>query len=122
MDASQLDQLIAACSSDSATEDIFAPIAALQAYGEFCNSFSHRIAHEYAVGRLSFGIADRAMNRLHTFSYVTQDRGMPDYSWEVYLAFDAGEYQHSDDLDGVSSESKCTRPAIQAIVARDLAG
>lgn len=121
MNCSRLDQLIAACSSDEATAEIFASDA-LQDHAEFCNSFSRRIAHEYYADRLSFMAANRAMNRLHTYSYVTQDLGMPDYSWEVYLAFDAGEYRHSEDADDVSSEGKYTRPAIQAIVARDVVG
>lgn len=119
MEQSLLDQLIAECSSDQATERIFAVVTALGDYGGFCDAFCRRAVHEYAAGRLSFVAANRAVNRLYAFSYVIEDRGMPGDAWDVYLAFDAGEYRHAGDTGEVDPKIKYTRPAIREIIARD---
>ena len=89
--------------------------------GEFCDAFSHRVAHEYAAYRLSFSTADAALNRLHTFFYLRYDSLLPAYSWEVFEAFDEGEYQHDGDADDVNPEDKYTRPQILNIIASNKA-
>ncbi|KFN41770.1 hypothetical protein N789_14765 [Arenimonas oryziterrae DSM 21050 = YC6267] len=119
MDTSQIDELIARCSSDIPTTEIFSSIFDTLHHEEFCDAFSRRVAHEYLAGRLTYASADQAMNCLDTFCHHSTERGMPEYSWDVYLAFDEGEYLHPGDPDEVDPVAKYTRPAVQEIVARD---
>ena len=85
---------------------------------EFCDTFSRRVAREYAVGNLPFEIADAAMNALEGYAQFVLDADLPPYSWEVYLAFDQGEFHHPEDQRSVDPEQKYTRPAILSILER----
>src|SRR6266542_1167571 len=49
---------------------------------EFCDTFSRRVAREYAVGNLPFEIADAAMNALEGYAQFVLDADLPPYSWE----------------------------------------
>jgi hypothetical protein len=44
---------------------------------------------------------------------------MTEYTWSVYLAFDAGEYYHPGDSREVDPVAEYTWPAIREIVGRD---
>ena len=91
---------------------------AFRAYSEehfaFCAAFASLVAKQYLSGAMIFEIADRAMNELYAYSYVDEDRGMPEFAWKVFTAFDEGEYQHSGDLADVDPEQKYTRSFLAA--------
>lgn len=77
-----------------------------------------RIATWLALGfnnsELSFGFCDAVVNDI--FGVITSsDEPTPKHFWEIYLAFDAGEYYHNRDEDPVPTY---TRPAIAAIIAK----
>ena len=116
-----LDQMIRACSAQPIPEDAVALIREQAGWSRehFCDEFSRRIAHGYAIGRLSYDVADAAMNRLYVFGYGNESGGLPAYSWDVYRAFDEGEYRHYGDAEDVDPEQKYTRPQILAILGRD---
>lgn len=122
MDTALIDQLIKHCLVGPLTDDLLVPLLGSSSREEFCDAFSRRVAHECAASRLSFEVGDAAMNRLFAFAYLGTDNILPEYSWDVFLAFDDGEYAHREDADDVDPEIKYTRPQINEIVARDLAG
>jgi len=57
----------------------------------FCDAFARRLVERCLTGGLTWADADLAAN--HIFELMVQHCGdrVPDYAWEVYLAFDAGE-------------------------------
>lgn len=87
--------------------------------GEFLDCFAKRVAYEYAADNLKFEVADAAMNSLYAYALQQYEVRLPSFAWEVFLAFDDGEFSHREDDAAVDPEAQYTRPAIQAIVARD---
>lgn len=122
MDTALLDQVIQACTSQPLTDAVLGQVLVGQARADFCDAFSRRVAHEYAAGRLSFEVADAAVNRLYFYGFHGEGNVFPEYSWDVYLAFDDGEWHRPGDPDTTDPELKYTRPQIIEIVARDLYG
>jgi hypothetical protein len=118
MDTSLLDELIQKCDKEPLSDTAIAHFLAEMSREQFCDAFSHRIAHEYAAERMSFDTADAAMNRLLEFAFLGDDVFIPPYSREVFEAFDEGEYLHHNDPPGTDSEQKYTRPWVLEIVAR----
>jgi hypothetical protein len=124
MDTTQLDELIQSCSYPGSPNNHplidSAIVSSLDGTSreEFCDAFSRRIALEYAAGRMRFEVADAAMNRLGEYAFLGDETFIPPYSREVFEAFDAGEYFHSEDPPGTDPEEKHTRPWILEIVGR----
>ncbi|HEV8694545.1 MAG TPA: hypothetical protein VGQ93_10260 [Lysobacter sp.] len=118
-----LDQLIRTCGAQPIAERDADAIRNQAGWSRehFCDEFSRRVAHGYAIGRLSYAVADAAMNRLYVFGYGNEDGVLPTYSWDVYRAFDDGEYRHYGDAEDVDPEQKYTRPQILELVAREQA-
>lgn len=85
----------------------------------FLDAFARRVAHEYADGRLSFEVADAAMNALNVYVLHQYNVTLPSYAEDVYSAFDAGEFRHNGDDVDVDPEEKYTRPEIASLVNRD---
>ncbi|KRD79847.1 hypothetical protein ASE43_02810 [Lysobacter sp. Root983] len=82
---------------------------------EFCHAFARVVALEFAHGELSYAEGDAAMNCL--FGIVDIDlRG---FAWEIYHAFDAGEYQHGQDPPGTISWQKYTLPRVMEVLAAE---
>lgn len=77
---------------------------------DFSDSFSRRVAHEYAAGMISFSAGDAAMNALSAYVLNQFEVTLLSYSAEVYDAFDEGEYRHQNDPEEVDPEQKYTRP------------
>ena len=82
-----------------------------EAVRTFCDTFARRLVDLYLDKHLSWAHADAAANNI--YSLMVQECGdrVPDYAWEVYLAFDTGECTPPGG-DAV------TRPLIEEIVAR----
>jgi hypothetical protein len=73
------------------------------------------LAFGYNTSDLSFGLCDMVVNDL--YSPVTNTSGpKPQIFWEVYSAFDAGEYYHGNNRDEDPVEIY-TRPMIARLVA-----
>lgn len=73
-----------------------------------------RVAALYDTGQMRFDVADDLMNVVWTFMCRPGAPGIPGFAYEVFCAFDAGEY---DPGDGADPEQTYTRPAIRRIVA-----
>ena len=58
--------------------------------------FARTVATRYLQGDYSYERADMAMNQLYGFAYMANDLGFSEFAWEVFYAFDEGEYVHAD--------------------------
>lgn len=90
---------------------------------ELLNAFAVHIAQRYTDGGISFHDADSAMNAAFGVScseefWAEHDRTIPATMFEVYLAFDAGEYSHPGDGPDVDPEAKYTRPMLKKFFMR----
>ncbi len=77
------------------------------------------LAHWYHKGKLSFAFCDAVVNILveSVFSdAVAQRDTWPHIFWDVYLAFDAGEFHRSGE-NHIDPAEKYTRPLIAEILA-----
>ena len=80
------------------------------------------VAQEYSNGRLSFEEADSIMNAAFAVAtsagfWAAHDRSVPSMVFEVYQAFDEGEYHHPGDAPGIEPELKYTRPLVERFLA-----
>lgn len=85
---------------------------------QFCDAFARLSAEMYLAGEISFEEADGAVNALHWYSSMGP-WGMdllPEFSWQVYLAFDAGEHSHGGKVP--ASALQITIPRLQVLLAR----
>jgi hypothetical protein len=67
------------------------------------NAFAREVAEGYLDGKYSWEFGDTVMNNLYSCAYVFSDLCLPDFAWNVFAAFDEGEYIHtgeSPELDG----------------------
>ena len=78
------------------------------------DEIAKRLALGYSASELSFDFCDMVVTDL--FSPVTNTSGLkPQIFWEVYSAFDEGEYHHGNNRDEDPVEAY-TRPMIARIV------
>ena len=87
--------------------------------GAFFDCFARRVAHDYFAAKMSFEVADIAMTSLNSYCLFQYDVSLPSYAQDVYVAFDQGEFKHTEDDASVDPEMKYTRPEIQALAIRD---
>src|SRR5436190_22241721 len=63
---------------------------------EFCDTFARTVAQGYLRGEYTWQFGDDVMNRLHASSIESSHFKLPDFAWQVFLAFDESEYIHSE--------------------------
>jgi hypothetical protein len=65
------------------------------------DQFAHTVAHDYLQGHSTWADADAAINELQgaVISFYPSLLDGRDLMWEVYLAFDEGEWDHANPLD-----------------------
>ena len=71
---------------------------------DVCNAFAKRVAQGYLDGEYSYTIGDTAMNSLFAFAYPVSGTGLPNLAWQVYEAFDQGEYHHVGEPEELQGE------------------
>ena len=69
---------------------------------ELMDLFARTVATSYLRGDYSFGDADMAMNQLFGFAHVETRLGLSEFAWQVFGAFDEGEYIH----EGLSTDEQ----------------
>ena len=89
---------------------------------DLLNDLATCIAHEYSQKKLSFDDADAIMNAAFSAStspefLAAYERAIPSAMYEVYLAFDAGEFRRPTDSDSTDPEIKYTKPLIAKFLA-----
>ncbi|WP_144395072.1 hypothetical protein [Pleionea sediminis] len=88
---------------------------------EFVNDFAIELARGYRDSKYDYEFCDGAANWLSAF--MTEKKFLesncntiPSPAWDIYLAFDEGEYQHRGDADDVVPHEKYTMPRILEIL------
>lgn len=88
---------------------------------DFVNMFAIELAKGYQNGKYDFEFGDCAANWL--FQFMTNEiflssnnNTLPSPAFDVYLAFDVGEYHHFGDTDDVIPHLKYTKPQINEIL------
>jgi hypothetical protein len=87
---------------------------------DFYNMISLEIALRYQRGILDFSSSDGIVNDLWSVLSIALAKGyadIPSSFFEVYLAFDAGEFYRTEDCSD-NPEKDHTRPAIEIILAK----
>lgn len=89
---------------------------------EFVNKFALVLARGYQDQRYNFEFSDEAANWL--FGFMTDElflssnnNTLPSPAYDVYLAFDVGEYHHAGDAEDIVAEEKYTKPKINEILS-----
>ncbi len=89
---------------------------------EFVNELALALAKGYQDQRYDFEFSDGAANWL--FGFMTEDiflssnnNTLPSPAYDVYLAFDEGEYHHQGDAEDIVAEEKYTKPRINEILS-----
>ncbi|TYT24836.1 hypothetical protein FZO89_00255 [Luteimonas viscosa] len=83
-----------------------------------CNELSVLVAKGFMAGELTFDAADTAMNWLWPYSFQAGSSYLPEPCNEIYLAFDAGEWQRRDDPPELDPVEAYTRPRLESILAQ----
>ena len=78
--------------------------------------FAKHVAEEFVNGELSYSDGDVAMNNLAGLSEFKID-GFP---WEIFSAFDSGEFYRSEDPEGTIPWQKYTLPLVMEALAKEV--
>ena len=99
-------------------DDIVGWVGSLE-NSEFYNSVSLALARHYHAGHLSYSICDRIMNDLWTAVTTgllsSGHTDVPEPFYDIYSAFDAGEYHRKADLSDDPIE-EFTNPMIAELL------
>jgi hypothetical protein len=82
----------------------------------FFDEIALRLALGFHRNIFDFGFCDQVINELHAVITV-QDEDRPELFWDIFLAFDAGEYHRKKDLSDDPVE-EFTRPQITEILRK----
>jgi hypothetical protein len=90
---------------------------------ELCDSVSLKIAQEYLQGKLDYTYCDEVMNgvfhlMLEDVFLKANNNAFSEFAYDVFLAFDAGEYRHSGDDKSIVSSEKYTKPRVIKILQK----
>jgi hypothetical protein len=91
----KLDDLIETAASNQALSPADVESAARESgvsVLQLLDLFARTVATRYLREDYSYGFADMAMNQLLAFAHGVTGPGLSDLAWQVYDAFDAGEY------------------------------
>ena len=112
-----VDQCVASEVGNPLTERVLDQFCAIHSVSrqEFARAFSASVAKQFAECSLAYWSADVAMNRL----FGAYELGLEEFAMEAFLAFDEGEYVHSDDPEGTVPWQKYTLPAIMELLGRE---
>ena len=78
---------------------------------ELCDLVARTIASRYLDGSIEWAYGDRVMNSLHAWAYGPSDVCLSEVAWEVFSAFDEGEYIHQGDPPNMAPDAR-TRPLL----------
>lgn len=89
---------------------------------DFSNEFALRLANGFHTGQLTYEFCDEAINYLFGFFTTPPvfgpDKNVPEPAFEIFQAFDSGEYSRPSDPPGINPIEKYTRPHIAEILSR----
>ena len=65
---------------------------------ELYDAFAREVAERFSRGEHSWEFCDVAMNSLFTYAHPVSLSGLPPFAFEVYSAFDEGEYREEGEI------------------------
>jgi hypothetical protein len=77
---------------------------------------ANRVATQFLADQLTFPDADGFINKL--FGYGVRHDVASKFMWSIYLAFDAGEYNHHPDSEAPPWE-EFTKPLLRKVLAEN---
>ncbi|WP_157178737.1 hypothetical protein [Herbaspirillum rubrisubalbicans] len=80
------------------------------------NNCALELAKAYADGGVNFAVGDEVANVL--FGYAAQQGAISDFLFDVFLAFDAGEFYPDSMTRSPSPEERFTRSGIATILKK----
>jgi len=81
------------------------------------NTLSVEVSRRFVVGKMSYETGDVIMNSLFSaIIELSMDEDMPQPAFDIYLAFDEGEYQHRGDSAHIAPSERYTRPHLLEIL------
>lgn len=81
------------------------------------DAFVLEVAEGYISGKYAWDFVDVAMNNLYTCAYALSDLCLPDFAYQVFIAFDEGEYIHEDSVPGSDGEPR-TKMLLAALMEK----
>ena len=121
-----IDILYAEASEEILEQDKFIEYAKSQNLNivEFTNSFALELAQRFKDQKYDFTFCDGVANWLMSFMtgdwfLSVNENTVPSPAWDIFLAFDAGEYHHSGDDENVIPHEKYTMPEIVKILSNE---
>lgn len=86
---------------------------------ELLNVLSIEVARRFVQGGMPYAVGDDIMNGLFSAIFdLGMDEQMPQPAFDIYLAFDEGEYQHLGDQEHIIPSERYTRPQLLALLQR----
>jgi len=86
---------------------------------ELLNALSIEVARRFVLSEMPYEVGDDIMNGLFTAIFdVGMEEAMPQPAFNIYLAFDEGEYQHLGDSEHIAPSERYTRPYLVEILRR----
>ncbi|WP_100641512.1 hypothetical protein [Marinobacter salexigens] len=86
---------------------------------QFCNDYAVWVAKGFYEERLTYEFCDGAMNYLWGFMTTPpvfgEDKNIPEPAFEIYRAFDEGEYHHQGDPSAIDPVEKYTKPLVEEL-------
>ncbi len=85
-------------------------------FEDACNAVAVEIARQFQRSQLTFNDADGAINALQgemIDRMANETNDLPEPAWSIYLAFDAGEWDHGEAGDPVE---RYTVPLLREVV------
>jgi len=84
----------------------------------FAESFARRVAERFVSAQLSFDQADNAIGWLHGYALMGPHGDLLDgFAWQIYRAFDAGEYHPTGSAAGDDLPTKYTLPRLRQLLS-----
>jgi hypothetical protein len=119
MERPTLDQLMAQFSDGARAADVWRSFSPAASHAVFCNDFARHVGESFLNGSLTYELADRAMNGLYIYCYhLDVDRGMPDYAFRMFNAFEESEYIHYGDTPDTIQHEKYVKPLVLELVGQ----
>jgi hypothetical protein len=80
------------------------------------------VAQQYDSGKMMYELADDIIGAVEVFiiSSLVEEKifKVPEISWLIFLAFDAGHFYHPDDQPGEDPVEKHTKPMISELLRK----
>jgi len=91
---------------------------------EFTNTFALELARRYKDQEYDFSFCDGVANWLMSFMtdewfLSVNENTVPSPAWDIFLAFDQGEYHHEGDDKTIVPHKKYTLPEITKILSNE---